>query len=177
MARSAAGAGRRSRGRIEILPSGSLRVHVYAGLDPITKKRHYLKETVPAGPRAAATAEKVRTRLLKQVDDRRAPRTKATVDQLLDRYLEMLDVEATTRDRYESCIRVHIRPLLGDLTVGRLNGEVLDSFFATLRRCRAHCNGRNRKVEHRTVRDHECESNRQDLWMKIFRRPGCGDVR
>jgi hypothetical protein len=28
---------------------------------------------------------------------------------LIDRYLEMLDVEATTRDRYESCIRVHIR--------------------------------------------------------------------
>ena len=158
MARSAAGAGRRSRGRIETLPSGSLRVHVYAGLDPITKKRHYLKETVPAGPRAASTAEKVRTRLLKQVDDRRAPRTNATVDQLLDRYLEMLDVEATTRDRYESCIRVHIRPLLGDLTVGRLNGEVLDSFFATLRRCRAHCNGRNRKVEHRTVGNHECDA-------------------
>ncbi|HYT10709.1 MAG TPA: hypothetical protein VEL73_08620, partial [Mycobacteriales bacterium] len=64
MAGSTAGTDRRSRGRIEALPSGSLRVVVYAGIDPISKKRHYLKETVPTGPRAGATAEKVRTRLL-----------------------------------------------------------------------------------------------------------------
>jgi hypothetical protein len=31
-------------------------------------------------------------RLLAQVDERRNPRTNATLDQLLDRYLEMLDV-------------------------------------------------------------------------------------
>ena len=77
MAGRVAGADRRSRGRIEALPSGALRVVVYAGIDPISKKRHYLKETIPAGPRAAAAAEKVRTRLLKQIDDRRAPRTSA----------------------------------------------------------------------------------------------------
>lgn len=148
----------RSRGQVEPLPSGSLRVSVYAGIDPISKRRHYLTETVPAGPKAAATAEKVRTRLLKQVDDRRAPRTSATVDQLLDRYLEMLDVEPTTRERYESCIRTHIRPMLGPLPVGRLDGEVLDSFFATLRRCGAHCDGRRRPVEHRTPRKHECDA-------------------
>ena len=158
MARSDAGPRRRTRGRIERLPSGSLRVQVYAGIDPISKQRHYLTETVPAGPRAAATAERVRTRLLQQVDERRAPRTNATVHQLLDRYLEMLDVELTTRERYESVIRTHIRPLLGDLNVGRLNGEVLDSFFATLRRCRVHCTGRNRRVEHRTTRPHECDA-------------------
>jgi integrase len=157
MAGSGAGAGRRSRGRIETLPSGALRVVVYAGVDPITKKRHYLQETVPAGPKAGSTAEKVRTRLLKQVDDRQAPRTNASVNQLLDRYLEMLDVEPTTRERYEGCIRTHIRPLLGELSIGRLNGEVLDSFFAKLRRCRTHCNGRNRKIEHRTAREHQCD--------------------
>jgi len=32
---------RRSRGEIEELPSGSLRVRVYAGIDPITGRRHY----------------------------------------------------------------------------------------------------------------------------------------
>ncbi len=147
----------RSRGEVEELPSGSLRVRVYVGIDPVSKKKHFLTETVPAGPKAAATAEKVRTRLLGQVDERRAPRTNATVNQLLDRYLEMLDVEPTTRDRYEGCVRTHIRPLLGQLPVGRLNGEVLDSFFATLRRCRAHCNGRDRKIEHRTAGEHRCD--------------------
>ncbi len=76
----------RARGRVERLPSGSLRVSVYAGIDPVSKKRHYLVETVPAGPSAARDAERVRTRLLSQVDERRNPRTKATVNQLLDRW-------------------------------------------------------------------------------------------
>ncbi|MDF2747813.1 MAG: LacI family transcriptional regulator, partial [Propionibacteriaceae bacterium] len=53
----------RTRGRVERLPSGSLRVSVYAGIDPVSKKRHYLVETVPAGPSAARDAERVRTRL------------------------------------------------------------------------------------------------------------------
>lgn len=148
---------RRSRGEVETLPSGSLRVRVYAGTDPVSKKRHYLVETVPAGPGAAADVEKVRTRFLRQVDERRAPRTRATVNELLDRYLEVLSVEETTRERYESVIRTHIRPLLGPLSIARLDGEVFDSFFATLRRCRTHCDGRNRRVEHRTDRDHTCD--------------------
>jgi hypothetical protein len=37
----------------------------------------YLRETVPGGPRAAAEAKKVRTRLLNQVDEKRDPRTRA----------------------------------------------------------------------------------------------------
>jgi hypothetical protein len=32
-------------------------VRVYAGIDPVTKRRHDLTEVVPAGPRAAALAE------------------------------------------------------------------------------------------------------------------------
>jgi integrase len=48
---------KRTRGEIEILPGGSLRVRVYAGQDPVSRKRHYLVETVPAGPGAAKEAE------------------------------------------------------------------------------------------------------------------------
>jgi integrase len=61
-------------------------VSVYAGIDPVLKKRHYLVEKVPAGPSAVRDAERVRTRLLNQVDERRNPRTKATMNQLLDRW-------------------------------------------------------------------------------------------
>jgi hypothetical protein len=39
----------RQRGQIEQLPSGSLRVTVYAGVDPLTKRRHYLHEVIPPG--------------------------------------------------------------------------------------------------------------------------------
>ncbi|WP_203822683.1 LacI family DNA-binding transcriptional regulator [Paractinoplanes ferrugineus] len=62
---------RRARGEIETLPSGSLRVRVYAGLDPASKKRQYLVRTVPAGARAAQEAEEVRAHLLREVAARR----------------------------------------------------------------------------------------------------------
>jgi len=75
----------RRRGTVDVLPSGSLQVRVFAGLDPVSGQRHDLIEIVPAGPKAAAEAEKVRTRLLQQVDEKRNSRTRATVNQLLDR--------------------------------------------------------------------------------------------
>jgi integrase len=153
---SSSKAKRRDRGGVEKLPSGSLRVKVYAGIDPVSKKRLYLVETVPAGPTADKEADKARTRLLNQVDERRNPRTRATIGQLMDRYLDVLDVEPTTRLTYEGYIRNHIRPLLGELSLARLDGEILDSFYAQLRTCRSHCRGR-RFVEHRTTTEHECD--------------------
>ncbi|WP_205669206.1 hypothetical protein [Amycolatopsis suaedae] len=130
---------------------------VYAGIDPVSKKRHYLTEVIPKGPKAAALAEKARTKLLNQVDERRSSRTSATVDQLLDRYLELLKVEETTQTGYESLIRNHIRPLLGKQPLGRLSGETLDSFYKQLATCRVHCRGR-KFAEHRTDKPHECDN-------------------
>jgi integrase len=49
---------------IDELPSGALRVRVYSGTDPISKRRVYLTEVVPPGPKAGDEAGKVRTRLL-----------------------------------------------------------------------------------------------------------------
>jgi len=51
-------------GEIETLPSGSLRVRVYAGLDPITGKRNYLTEVIAPGSAAAKDGERARTKLL-----------------------------------------------------------------------------------------------------------------
>lgn len=129
---------RRLCGKVETLPSGSL------------------TDVVPAGPKAAAQAEKVRTRLLAEVDEKRNPRTSATVGQLLDRYLDVLKIEDTTRVGYERVIRRHIRPLVGDLPIGQLNGETVDSLYAQLRMCSAHCGGRAYTV-HRTDHDHDCD--------------------
>ena len=97
---------RRTRGEIETLPSGSLRVRVYAGIDPVTNKRHYLTEVVPPGPKAAQEAEKLRTRFLSQVDEQRNPRTRATVNQLLDRYFELLALRVTAHNRRASATRL-----------------------------------------------------------------------
>lgn len=62
------------RGEIETLPSGSLRVRVYDGVDPATGRRRYLSETVPAGPAARLIAAEVRDRLLAEAAHRRAGR-------------------------------------------------------------------------------------------------------
>jgi hypothetical protein len=70
-----------------------------------------------------------------EVDDQRNPGTNATVSQLLERYLGVLEIEDTTRSGYESMIRLYIRPLLGDLAIGRIDGETVDAFYAELRRC------------------------------------------
>ena len=74
-------------------------MRVYAGIDPVSKKTHDLVETVRAGP--LREAERVRTRLLNQVDERRNPRRKATLNQLLDRWLEVVELETTTRNSME----------------------------------------------------------------------------
>lgn len=146
-----------TRGEIHRLPSGSLRVRVYAGIDPLSGRRHFLTRVIPAGPDAEKVAEKVRTKFLNEVDERRNPRTRATVSQLLDRHFALLQVEENTLTGYTSLARIHIRPLIGELPLGRINGEVLDSFYKDLRTCRVHCRGR-KFIEHRTKRDHVCDA-------------------
>ena len=96
-------------------------------MDPLTKRRNYLIEIIKPGPTAARDAEQARTRLLSQVDEKRSPRTRATLNQLLDKWLGVLDVEATTRRGYVLKIERHIRPVLGVVQVARLDAETLDS--------------------------------------------------
>ena len=151
---------KRAKGSIETLPSGALRVRVFAGWDPLTGKRFYLQEVVPAGPQASRQAEKVRLRLLNEVAQQRNPTTRATVGQLLDDYLAVVDVEPTTMRRYEQLIRVHIRPALGELPLAKLDGALLDRFYAQLRRCRERCGGRGHQ-RHRTPQAHECDERCQ----------------
>jgi len=148
---------RRTRAPSTVLPSGAMRVRVYARKDPVSGRRHDLVEIVPAGPKAAAQAEAVRTRLLNQVDERRHPRTSATVDQLLDRHFDMAALAPTTLATYVGYATKHIRPLIGQLQVGALDADLFDSFYAELRRCRDHCDRRPRR-DHRTTAEHECDT-------------------
>ena len=147
----------RLRGSIDVLPSGTLRVRLYAGQDPLTKKRHQLVELIPAGPLAEKQAQAALDRMQREVADRTAPRTDATVDQLLERYLEQFAGGENTLELYRGHIRNHISPLIGHLKVGKLTPETLDAFYAELRRCRTHCGGKRRLVDHRVKGDHECD--------------------
>ena len=127
---------RRPRGHVETLPSGSFRAVVYAGTDPLTGRPRYLRETA----KTYDEAEVARTRL--QGQDRH-PKTAITVDRAIAQWLEVADLEDTTRERYQDLIRLYIRPILGTVPASKLDAEILEKFYARLQRCRALCNGRS----------------------------------
>jgi integrase len=54
----------------------------------------------------------------------RSPTTSGTVGYLLSRWLEVADLELTTRDGYESYIRRNILPALGDVPLRKLDTEL-----------------------------------------------------
>ena len=131
---------RRPRGHIRELPSGSFQVIVYAGTDPLTKKPRYIRETL----KTYSAAEVALTRLQGQVDQNRHPKTDITLGQAISRWLDIAKLEDTTRDRYEDLVRMYVRPVLGDFPAGKLDAELLESFYARLQRCRDLCDGRRR---------------------------------
>ncbi|MFC4943333.1 tyrosine-type recombinase/integrase [Pseudonocardia sp. GCM10023141] len=152
---------RRARGNVYWLPSGSARVTVYGGIDQLTGKRVQLRETVAARATRRETekeAEKVQTRLLNRVDERRSPRTEATVNELLDRWLEVIEIERKTRTGYVGKIEKHVRPTIGRLQVGRVRADTIEGLYAQLRRCRDHCRG-EKFVQHRTDVEHICDEH------------------
>ncbi|GAA4893789.1 hypothetical protein GCM10023203_54990 [Actinomycetospora straminea] len=132
---------RRRRGWIEQLPSGSHRAWVYAGTDPLTGRPRRLRETVGT----YAEAEKALTRLQRQVDEDQHPKSEITVRRAVEQWLEVVELEDTTRERYDDLIRLYVLPTFGDLSAGRLDAELLERFYARLHRCRVlSCNGKAR---------------------------------
>jgi integrase len=134
---------RRPRGHIRELPSGTFQAIAYAGTDPLTKKPRYLRETA----KTYGAAEIALTRLQGQVDQSRHPKTDITLGQAISRWLEIAHLEDTTRDRYEDLIRLYIKPTLGNLPAGKLDAELLESFYARLQNCRELC-GSSRRAGH-----------------------------
>ncbi len=73
---------------------------------PLAPRRQFCAASVHGEASAAtAEAEKVLWRFAGQVDERRSPRASATVDQMLDRHLETLDVGRTTHGMYTKYLR------------------------------------------------------------------------
>jgi hypothetical protein len=122
--------GKRSPGHIEQLPSGSWRVEVYGGTDPLTGREIRLRKTCKTERAALIELGK----LLEQAAVGRQPETNATVAELMDHYTEMADWDLSTRKANELYIRRVVKPALGHLQVRKIRGPLLDLLYVQLRR-------------------------------------------
>jgi integrase len=139
---------RRTRGYIEERPQrarGRFRAVVYAGIDPLSGRSRYLRKS--ADTHAQAQVEL--TKLLKSVDDQKHPKSDITVDDVIARWLDVAELEDTTRQRYEGLVRLYIEPIFGKRNVAKLDAELLERFYARLRRCKRLCT--------KPGPDHECK--------------------
>ena len=80
------------------------------------------------------------------------------MNDLLDRWLDIVDVDLKTRAGYVGKIEKHVRPALGRHQVGRVRADSIEELYAQLRRCRDHCGGA-RFVQHRTAVEHRCDEH------------------
>ena len=71
--------------------------------------------------------------------------------------MEMADLERRGKESLTCYLRKHIAPLLGEHPIGSVNAQLLDSFYAELRRCRDHCQGRPRVDHHQAGGEHRCD--------------------
>ena len=150
-------------------------IAVPVGRDPITKRYRYAYDYADSEEQA----ERRRADLIDRITKGRTPQARATVSDLIDRWLSVAELELITTVNYQSYIERVIRPVLGGLQLREIQDqvEVLDELYAQLRRCRRLCGGRPGLVDHRPVGqgrrrpdgepDHECD----ERWCPIGARP------
>jgi len=97
---------RAAKGNIEQLPSGSFRVSVYAGTDPLTRQEIRLGSTVKDELKAQIELG----RLLNEASEGRTPEANATIAGLLDQYAAIAEWDVSTRQTNEGFIRRTIKP-------------------------------------------------------------------
>jgi integrase len=137
---------RRARQRGYIEKHGNrFRAVVYAGKDPLTGRNRYLR----ASSDTERGAEVELTRLLNQVDEQRHPRSKILVRQLVEKWFEVEEHEESTRERYVGLNRKYIDPVFGSMQAAKLDAELLETFYARLRKCRELCEGKRVSSGHK----------------------------
>lgn len=147
----------RERGNIEER-GGALRVRVYAGIDPVTRRQVYLRCTIPGTDKAAWKKAKGKlaefhTQVLKQ----RSPSSSVSFANTIDEWLRKSDLEDSTRNGYLGYIDRVIKPTLGEIAVNKIGVRDLESLYAELRRCRARCNGKPFIEKHQADGHHDCD--------------------
>ena len=128
---------------------------VYAGVDPVTGKDLYLREST----RDEKKVPEIRSRLLAKVDQQRSAATNATLAYTIDAWLSVHEVDETTLGNYRSYVERTIKPALGNVPISKLKAQTLELFYAQLRKCSERCNGKP-YIEHRENGPHDCRTVR-----------------
>ena len=115
-------------------------------------------------------------RLLAEADGGRFPDRDATLGQALDRYLEVADLEVSTKEAHQGYIRRTIGPVLGAVKIRKLGADSLDALYTALKKCSRLC-GRLPKVEHHTEGQHACDQRCGPLRDHRTTRPHTCDTR
>ncbi|MGH3757107.1 hypothetical protein [Actinophytocola sp.] len=74
---------------------------------------------------------------------------------MIDEWLRTSEIEASTRKTYLGYIANHIKPVLGQVPIKKIDVRTLGSFYTELRRCRIRCDGKPFSV-HKSPDDHDC---------------------
>ena len=108
-------------------------LRVFSGRDPVRGRKRWITKTLRGGKRVAQRELAV---LVAEVDRGLVAGTDATMDDLIERWLELAapDRSPSTLVQTRSAIRTHISPLLGPTKLKNLRPADLDRFYATLRK-------------------------------------------
>jgi integrase len=104
--------------------------------------------------------------LLVQLADELHARSKASFRVAMEKWLRVHEIDQSTRESYQRYARLHLYPVFGDISVGKVTPEMLEEFYADLRRCSRRCRNGHPAVDHRTTTEHECRV------LRHKRRPG-----
>jgi integrase len=78
------------------------------------------------------------------------------VGQALGKYLEVADLEVSTREAHEGYIRRTIGPVLGEVKIRQFGADSLDALYTVLKKCSRLC-GRLSRTEHYADGEHACD--------------------
>lgn len=118
--------------------NGRLEATVYFGRDPVTGREVKRSRTITGtGRDALRAAKRAEAELLDERDEWRSSGPAAivlTFDELLDRWLAVARHEASTRQRGDSALALHVRPVLGAVRIDKITTGHLNDLYVTLER-------------------------------------------